>query len=240
MTVRPARLYLCVLHAALCMLYSSLLTSCSGGSRRDLPLLASYDFENGSATGLSPKDDTRWRIVEEDSSMVYTLLEPGVFGEIRAPSAWSVIADYAVGSFEFTGRLKCHTEPETLARDLLVIFHFQDPTHFYYVHFSATSDGLHNIIGLVNGADRVKINREPAGETVFRLTDMAWHDFKVTYDSETAEIQAFLDDMDVPIITASDSTLRSGLVGVGSFDDTGSFDDLRLAGEIEADTPGTR
>jgi hypothetical protein len=164
--------------------------------------------------------------------MVYTLLEPGEFGEIRAPSAWSVIDGFAVGSFEFTGRMKCHTEPETLARDLLVIFHFQDPTHFYYVHFSASSDGLHNIIGLVNGADRVKVNREPAGETVFRLTDMEWHNFKVTYDSDTGEIQAFLDDMVTPIITASDSTLPHGLVGVGSFDDTGSFDDLKLLGEV--------
>jgi hypothetical protein len=205
---------------------------CAGGNAGELPLLASYDFENGSTDGLSPKVAESWQVLEEDGSMVYTLLEPGEFGEIRAPSAWSVISDFSVGSFEFTGRMKCHTEPETLARDMLVLFHFQDPTHFYYVHFSASSDGLHNIIGLVNGADRVKINREPAGETVFRLTDMEWHNFKVTYDSGTGEIQAFLDDMVTPIITASDSTLPFGLVGVGSFDDTGSFDDLKLLGEV--------
>jgi hypothetical protein len=216
------------LHSALCILHSILLISCTGGSQTDLPLLASYDFDDGSTAGFSPKVEESWQVVEEDGSMVYTLLMPGEFGEIRAPSAWSVISEHVVGSFEFTGRLKCHTEPETLARDMVVLFHFQDPTHFYYVHFSATSDGLHNIIGLVNGADRVKINREPAGESVVRLTDRAWHDFKVTYDSETAEIQAYLDDMDVPIITASDSTLPIGLVGVGS------FDDLRLAGEVVA------
>ncbi len=218
--------------SAALLLCTLVVTACTGSSETGLPLLATYDFEDGRTEGLSPKAAESWQVAREDGSTVYTLLEPGEFGEIRAPSAWSVISDRIVGSFEFTGRMKCHTEPETLARDMLVIFHYQDPTHFYYVHFSASSDGLHNIIGLVNGADRVKINREPPGETVFRLTDMDWHDFKVTYDSETAEIQAFLDDMTTPIITASDSTIPHGLVGVGSFDDTGSFDDLRLLGEV--------
>ena len=37
--------------------------------------------------------------------------------------------------------------------------------------------------------------------------------------------------MDSPIVTASDSTLPHGIVGVGSFDDTGSFDDLQLWGD---------
>ncbi len=225
-----APLHLCN-YAAL-FLCTLAVVSCSSGNEGELLLLAAYDFEDGSTEGLAPKVAESWQVTEEDGSTVYRLLKPGEFGEIRAPSAWSVIAGHDVGSFEFTGRLKCHTEPEILARDMLVIFHYQDPIHFYYVHFSATSDGLHNIIGLVNGADRVKINREPAGQSVFRLTDMEWHDFKVTYDAETAEIQAFIDDMFTPIVTASDSTLPHGLVGVGSFDDTGSFDDLQLLGEV--------
>jgi hypothetical protein len=113
---------------------------------------------------------------------------------------------------------------------MCVFFHFQDPTHFYYVHFAASSDEVHNIVGLVNGADRIKINAEPAGGSVFRLTDRAWHGFKVTCDAGTGEIRAYLDDMDRPILTARDKTLGHGLVGVGSFDDTGSFDDLKLLG----------
>jgi hypothetical protein len=34
--------------------------------------------------------------------------------------------------------------------------------------------------------------------------------------------------MKTPVLTARDRTLGRGLVGVGSFDDTGAFDDLRL------------
>ena len=207
-----------------------LLVGCAEVGERDLPFLGGYDFENG-AEGLAPKVEESWQVAEEDGSMVYQLLTPGEFGEIRAPTAWSVLPAFPVGSFVFSGRLKCHTDPEVAVRDMLVLFHYQDPTHFYYVHFAASSDDVHNIIGLVNGADRVKINREPPGESIFRLTDAGWHDFKVTFDSGTGEIQAFLDDMETPILTASDITLPQGLVGVGSFDDTGSFDDLMLWGE---------
>ena len=50
-------------------------------------------------------------------------------------------------------------------------------------------------------------------------------------DSNNQPIQAFLDDMFTPIITASDSTLPHGHVGVGSFDDTGNFDHISVFGE---------
>lgn len=201
---------------------------CRRAEQPGLPYLVGYDFEDTSTAGLSPKVAESWQVVEEDGSMVYRLNEPREFGEIRAPTAWSVLTGYPVSSFEFRGRLKSHTPPEILARDMLVLFHYQDPAHFYYVHFSAVSDDLHNIIGLVNGSDRVKINREPAGKSIGRLVDSAWHTFKVTFDAGTGGIQAFLDDMEQPILTATDSTLRSVLVGLGSFDDTGSFDDLML------------
>jgi hypothetical protein len=213
------------------LLFLVLTLGCRNPDDSGLSFLIGNDFEDGHANGLLPKVAASWQVAEEDGSMVYQLIAPGEFGEIRAPTAWSVLPRFPVGSFSFTGRLKSHTDPEVTARDLCVIFHYQDPAHFYYVHFSASSDGLHNIIGLVNGADRVKINREPAGESVFRLTDSAWHDFKVTFDAGTGEIQAFLDDMGTPILTASDSTLPHGLLGIGSFDDTGSFDDLMLWGE---------
>jgi hypothetical protein len=200
-------------------------------SAPDFPLLFASDFENGRADGWSPGAPDRWRVAREDGSFVYQLIAPGEFGPIRAPTSWSIVQALDLRSFVFTGRLKCKTDPANNKRDMCIIFGFQDPTHFYYVHFSASSDDLHNIIGLVNGADRIKINREPAGGSVFRLTDMRFHEFKVTSDAATGEIKAYLDDMARPILTASDKTFVHGRVGVGSFDDTGSFDDLKIWGE---------
>jgi hypothetical protein len=197
-----------------------------------LPLLAGFDFGDGTASGWKPNQPEHWRVTEHDGSLVYELVVPGAPGQVRAPSSYSLLAGYDVTSFVFTGRLQCKADTSNPQRDMCVFFHFQDPTHFYYVHFSARSDGFHNIIGLVNGADRIKINLEPAGKSTFRLTDTKWHDFKVTYEAATGKIQAYLDDMGTPILTAVDKTLGHGLVGVGSFDDTGYFDDIKLRGDV--------
>ena len=205
--------------------------SCGKGEKSELPHLASYDFEDGSAEGWQPNIPEHWQVVEEDSSMVYELVSPGQQSEIRGPTSWSILPEHDVTSFVLTGRLNCKAEASNLHRDICVIFHFQDPTHFYYVHFSASSDGLHNIIALVNGADRAKINSEPPGESVFRLIDNDWHSFKVSYDSETGDIRAFLADMDTPSLTASENTLTHRFIGIGSFDDTGYFDDIILRGK---------
>ena len=195
-----------------------------------LSLLAECDFENGSTAGWQPNDPAHWRGVGDKESTVYELTAAGEPGQVRAPTSWSLWTGHDVASFEFSGRVRCHTDPATKVRDMCVFFHYQDPEHFYYVHFAGSSDEVHNIIGLVDGADRVKINAEPAGTSVFRLTDRGWHTFKVVCDAQSGEIRAYLDDMTEPILTARDRTLGHGLVGVGSFDDTGTFDDLKLRG----------
>jgi hexosaminidase len=196
------------------------------------PPLVYEDFEDGEAQGWEPNIPGNWMIVHESGTHCYQLRDPGTQGKVRAPTSWSVLKDFDISCFIFTGRLKCKARLDNPHRDMVVIFHYQDPTHFYYVHFSAVSDEAHNIIGLVNGKDRVKINYESPGESAARLTDMQFHEFKVTCNAETGEIKVFLDDMKTPILTAVDTTLRHGLVGVGSFDDTGSFDDIKLWGKI--------
>jgi hypothetical protein len=197
-----------------------------------LPLLIADDFRTGNAGAWTPNYPERWQVAEEEGSFVYRLTAPGEQGKVRAPTSWSLLKDYDVMSFVFTGRIKCKTDPAVNQRDICIFFHFQDPTHFYYVHFSASSDENHNVIAIVNGKDRVKINREPPGTSVYRLTDLNLHEFKVTYDAATGEIKAYLDELSTPILTAADKTLDHGLVGVGSFDDTGSFADIRLWGNI--------
>jgi len=189
---------------------------------------AAFDFESGPPGAWRPNDPAHWRIADDNGSKVYELTAPGAPGAVRAPTSISVLAGHDIGSFELTGRLRCDTDPAVAARDMCVIVRYRDPTHFLYVHFAGTSDEVHNIIGLVDGADRVKINAEPAGGSVFRLTDQAWHAFKVTCDAKTGEIEAYLDDLAAPILTARDRTFARGLVGVGSFDDTGAFDDIVL------------
>jgi len=196
-----------------------------------LPFLTGDDFESGNAEKWTPNIPENWQVAKEENSTVYQLISPGPAGPVRAPTSWSLLKDFDVTSFVFTGKARCKADPANAQRDVCIIFHFQDPTHFYYVHFSATSDEAHNIIGLVDGKDRVKINREPPDQSTARMVDLKFHEFKVTYDSRSGEIRAFLDDMSTPVLTAKDKTLDHGLVGVGSFDDTASFDNIKLWGE---------
>ncbi|MBC8181529.1 hypothetical protein H8E88_10440 [candidate division KSB1 bacterium] len=202
----------------------------SGKNLQELPVLITEDFEDGKTDEWVSYPKEVWKIIQDSGSKVYALIHPGPEREIRSPQAYTLLKNFDVKDFVFTGKIKSTQDTLIHGRDMNVVFHYQDLTHFYYVHFCKQSASKHNIIGIVNGKDRVKINHEPAGESNARLGDKSYHNFKVTYQSRTGEIKAFLDDMDVPILTATDSTLSHGLVGVGSFDDTGCFDDVQLRG----------
>ena len=197
-----------------------------------MPLVFQDDFEKGDADRWEPVDPGAWKVVEDGENKAYALLRDCKYSpKVRSPENVSMIKRLWVSDFLFEARFKS-TEPEYGHRDMCIFFGHQDPTHFYYVHFSAVSDELHNIIGLVNGKDRVKINHEAPGHSLARMNDLRFHDFKVTCNAETGKIMVYLDNLTNPILTATDRTLGHGFVGLGSFDDTGSFDDIKLWGKI--------
>ncbi len=196
---------------------------------QDLPLLVRSDFESEKAAGWRPNIAANWRVAEAEAGRAYELVAAGTQGRVRAPTSWSLLDGYDLTAFEFSGRFKSTADPANMLGDICIFFNFQDPEHFFYVHFAGASDEVHNIIGLVNGSDRAKVNREAAGGSAARLTDRGWHVFKVTCDG-AGEVKAYIDDMSSPVLTARDTVLGHGLVGVGSFDDTGLFDDLEIRG----------
>jgi len=195
-----------------------------------LPFLVSDDFEQENFDNWLIHPSENWILKKDNDSKVLALQEPGKQGKVRAPTAYALLKDFDVTDFIFKGDIKSYQDPNILARDMVIIFHYQDSTHFYYVHFSAKSDDKHNIIAIVNGKDREKINHESAGASQARLIDTEFHKFKVSYDSKTYKMSAYMDDMAKPILTANDSTLPHGLIGLGSFDDTGCVDDAKLWG----------
>ncbi|MGD8539497.1 MAG: family 20 glycosylhydrolase, partial [Candidatus Aminicenantes bacterium] len=197
----------------------------------DLPFLFWDDFEGGASQAWNPNFPQNWKVDREDDSQAFHLIAPAEMGSIVAPSSWAILKGFDVGSFALAGQVKCKADLENPHRDMVAIFHFQNPTQFYYVHFSASSDDKHNIIGLVDGKDRVKINSEPSGQTIPRLVDKEFHEFRVSYDAESGEISVYMDDMTTPIMTAVDKTFTHGMVGIGSFDDIGCFDNIKLWGK---------
>ncbi len=122
---------------------------------------------------------------------------------------------------------------QTTARDyphrsLCLFFGYQDPAHMYYVHFGQKTDDHANQIFIVNAKDRVKISTKTTAGTPW---NNEWHHARIIRTVEDGRIEVFFDDMTTPVMTAVDKTFAWGQVGIGSFDDTGNFDNLVLRGK---------
>jgi len=141
-------------------------------------------------------------------------------GPIRKPAALAILKSQDFKSITFDVELKCNAPLETIRRDLDLVFGYQSPTRFYYVHLSAVTDDVHNGIFIVADADRKRID---SGKSEARLKDQNWHHARVVRDVSSGSISVYLDDLKTPLMTAIDTTLSSGRVGVGSFDDVGEF-----------------
>ena len=60
--------------------------------------------------------------------------------------------------------------------------------------------------------------------------DKEWHQVKVVRRIDAGTIEVYFDDMDTPVMTATDKRFAWGQVGLGTFDDNGNWDDFVLRG----------
>lgn len=193
-----------------------------------LPLVFADDFESGRADRWEPTDPTAWRVVTEDGNRVYELFKKrsNFNPPVRSPFNRSLVKDVNVGSFILDVKLRS-THPDYAHRDLCLFFGYQDDSHLYYVHLGKKTDDHANQIFIVDGKPRTKISTKTTPGTNW---DDAWHHVRVVRDVQTGRIAVYFDDMKEPVMTATDRTFQWGRVGVGSFDDTGRFDEVRLYG----------
>lgn len=193
----------------------------------DLPLLVSEDFEDG-AQGWTPTDPKGWKVEEVDGNHVYSQ-----FAKLskyspphRSPFNISLLGEPVVSDFVLTARVKS-THFDYGHRDACVVFGWQDPANFYYVHLGKKADAHANQIFIVNDAPRTKISLTSTEGT--NWTD-DWHNVKIVRRIDEGTIEVYFDDMKKPVMTAKDSTFTWGSIGVGSFDDTTQWDDIKLYG----------
>jgi hypothetical protein len=148
-------------------------------------------------------------------------------GPIRRPAALAILKSAPLANLTLEVDLRSTAPADLAVRDTLLIFGYQSPTEFYYVHLSAKTDAVHNGIFVVNNADRRRIDT-PAQAA--RLTDQAWHRVRLERDVTTGRIDVFFDQDKTPILSAIDRTLVAGRVGVGSFDETAEFRAFEVRG----------
>jgi len=208
------------------LLITLLLTPCALAEDSKYPLVFKDDFTAGSKH-WQPTDAAAWKIVEQDGSNVYSLHQQSKYEPpFRSPHNISLVKNQSVGNFDLQTRVITTTR-DYGHRSMCLFFGYQDPSHFYYVHLGQETDDRANQIFIVNGAARIKISTKTTPGTPW---DDQWHNVRILRDAETGSIEIYWDDMKTPIMTAQDKTFTWGSVGLGSFDDTGNWDDFHLYG----------
>ena len=195
-----------------------------------LPLIFVENCEPENAKHWEPTDPTAWRIVQQGANTVYQLFKKNSDYDppVRSPLNRSLRKGVTVGSFVLDVKLQS-TIPDYNHRSLCLFFGYQDDAHLHYVHFGKKTDDHANQIFIVDGKPRTKISTKTTDGTNW---DDEWHHARIIRDVKTGSIDVYFDDMKTPVMTAVDKTFTWGRVGVGSFDDTGNFDDITLYGEI--------
>jgi len=193
----------------------------------DLPIVFEENFEKG-ADHWQPLDAKQWQIKKTDKGQVYSQHEKKSTYQPphRSPTNVALLRDVTVGDLVLTAKVQS-THPDYGHRDAVIVFGYQDPAHFYYVHLGKQADDHANQIFIVNNEARKKISITSTTGTNW---DDNWHNVKVVRKVADGSIEIYYDDMTKPVMTAKDETFKWGRIGVGTFDDTSDWDDIVVRG----------
>lgn len=193
----------------------------------DLPIVFQEDFEQD-ASRWQPFDEKQWSHKKTDKGSVFSQhkKESNYKPPHRSPTNVALLKDVTVGDFELTAKV-LSTHPDYGHRDAVLVFGYQDPAHFYYVHLGKKADDHANQIFIVSGAPRTKISITSTDGTNW---DDNWHRVKIVRRVKEGTIDIYFDNMQKPVMTAKDKTFAWGQVGIGTFDDTSDWDDIVLRG----------
>jgi hypothetical protein len=207
--------------------------STSGGLAviRTVSFHESFDGGNLDSWLLPHPED--WAILGGPNDHYLHMVRKGEPGVPRRPLQFALLKNLPVGSFEFQTRLRRE------GKSMIVVFNYVDTMHFYYTHLSRDRgevQPVHNGIFIVNGEPRKRIagiSADPA------LPDTGWHQVRVVRNVQTGSIEVFMDKQTEPLFSVVDRTFTCGLVGIGSFDETGDFADVNLHSSDAGCKPGS-
>ena len=187
--------------------------------------IVSENFENGKADGWIPGNSSRWEVASNEGSKRYFLNttqyqenEDGL-GEI------SIYDNQDFGDFTFECELKSvDAEKGNSFADLDIVFGYQNAKNYYYVMFNSEA-GETAIYRLDNNV-RTSI-ASYGGST---LKDGNYHKIKISRAGD--EIAVYYNNAE--IMKAVDNAFGRGRIGVGSFNDSGYFDNIVMTGDCKA------
>jgi hypothetical protein len=191
-----------------------------------LPLVFEDDFSKG-AGRWKPTDADAWKVIDTRKGKAYSQFKQSKYKPPhRSPLNFALVKDLVLEDFVLEADVRS-TARDYDHRDMCLFFGYQGPNSFYYAHLAKKADDHANQIFLVNGADRKKISTKTTAGTPW---DDGWHHVKVVRTARDGGIAVYFDDMKTPVMTATDKKFTGGLVGVGSFDDTGNWANVKVYG----------
>ena len=171
-------------------------------------------------------DASDWNVARENNSEILQLLHArGPLPGPRRPIQFAL-----AGTAAFS-RVTVAADVRPNQRSLILVFAYQDPAHFNYAHLSIDTglkERVHNGIFHVFGGERVRISSQ-AGPAAFAATGR-WYHVILQHDGRSGDVQVTVDGHAVPALHAVDLSLLSGKIGLGSFDETGEFKNVTIAG----------
>ena len=92
--------------------------------------------------------------------------------------------------------------------------------------------GTQDAMGQVTAPELVEISGVAASrQNPGVLWDDGWHNIKIIRKTADASIEVYFDDMTKPSMKTLDRTFLTGRIGLGSFDNAGNWDNIRIWGK---------
>jgi fibronectin type 3 domain-containing protein len=179
------------------------------------------DFEAGHANKWAPLTASRWQVSSEAGSLRYFLntTDYGSPDDVRLGEL-ALINNLSLGDFIFA----CVAKSADAAAgnpdaNLCIIFGYQDFDSYYYVNYNSTAD-LTTLHRIHNGVDAtIAVYNSPT------FNDGLYHALRV--ERTGSRILAFFDG--TQFLEVTDNFFGQGQLGLGSFNDSGYFDDVTIS-----------
>jgi hypothetical protein len=169
----------------------------------------------------------RWEVADGTLRLIKAGT-PG--GPIRRPAALAIFKSQPFTKLTLEADIKSTAPVDLPVRDVELIFGYESPTRFYYVHLAGITNAVHNGIFVVADTDRRRLD-EP--DSVPQMKDQAWHRVRLERDPASGRIEVFVDGSSTPALKATDTTIAAGRVGFASFDETGEFRNIIVTGSAK-------
>jgi hypothetical protein len=168
-----------------------------------------------------------WKATEESGSPILQLMK----GKEPVSTLPRRPAQFAIAQTPDFSKVMVEADVKPLGRSVMIVFAYHDSAHFNYAHLSTdpgTKVAVHNGIFHVYGGERVRISSVD-GPPAFPANNR-WYHVVLTHDGKSGTVHVNVDGKPVPALHGVDLSLTDGKIGIGSFDETGEFKNVKITG----------